>query len=226
MRAVARAAGCDAALVHHYFSSKEQLFFDALRVAVNAEEAIRYLIEPGAPGLGRRLFTFLTGVYDSPHGAELVSVLTRDIETRTVFVDMIGERIEQVATQLLPLGRSQRARLSAQVEAVLAGFVTTRYLLKTKQASALTRSEAITVKVIVAELSAKSPASNGECAATSSLVTRCQIGRMTLRPVSTFLVKRASSSACVHCFAKKLGERITTPNLAPAMPFSISCRMP
>ena len=71
LRAVARAAECDPALIHYYFSSKEQLFFEAMHVPINADRVIDYVTSPGLPGIGRRLFAFLTAVYESPYGCLL-----------------------------------------------------------------------------------------------------------------------------------------------------------
>ncbi len=143
LRAIAREAECDAALVHHYYRSKEQLFFDAMRVSFDADKAIEYLTSPELIGIGRRLFTILTAVYESPRGAQLVELLSGDAQTRELFVRTISGRVECVAEELLPIGRSRQRRVIVQVEAILAGFITTRYVLGLEPAVSLTRDEAI-----------------------------------------------------------------------------------
>ncbi|MCZ0856870.1 TetR family transcriptional regulator [Actinomyces israelii] len=145
LRAVARAAECDPALVHYYFSSKEQLFFEAMHVPINADRVIDYVTSPGLPGMGRRLFAFLTAVYESPYGDRLVSTLTGDARTRTLLTRVIGERIRQVAEELLPAGRARRGRAMAQAETIIAGYITARCLLRSEHTAALSRDEAVVV---------------------------------------------------------------------------------
>ena len=50
MRAVAAAAGVDAALVHHYFGTKDDLFVAALELKVDPREALRPVVEGGIDG--------------------------------------------------------------------------------------------------------------------------------------------------------------------------------
>ncbi|GAA1135190.1 TetR family transcriptional regulator [Nocardioides aquiterrae] len=64
VRAVASAAGVDAALVHHYFGTKDDLFVAALELAVDPRVAIRPVIEGGLDGAGERLMRLFVSVWD------------------------------------------------------------------------------------------------------------------------------------------------------------------
>lgn len=141
MRAVARAADCDAALVHHYFSSKEQLFFEALEIWADVDQAIAFIDQQGRRGLGRRAFAVLTEIYET-YGDQLLAQLAKNPELRALFAKVIGRRIDLLAARLTTNRTAQR-RLAAQAEAIIAGYVTTRYLLQTDHATALGRDEAI-----------------------------------------------------------------------------------
>lgn len=143
MRAIARAAGCDAALVHHYFSSKEQLFFEALEIWFDVDKAIAFIAQQGRPGLGRRAIAALTNIYET-NGSALFANLAAQPEFRAVFVRVISDRIEQVAGNLTST-RTARRRLAAQAEAIIAGFATTRYLLQAGPAAELSNEEAIEI---------------------------------------------------------------------------------
>ncbi len=76
MRAVARAAGVDPALVRHYFASKAELFFEAMRPPLDlAAHAVR--IADGDPALvGNRAMAFFVEVWDDPvRGPRLVALM-------------------------------------------------------------------------------------------------------------------------------------------------------
>lgn len=141
MRAVARAAECDPALVHHYFSSKEQLFFDAMNIWFDVDSAIAFITATGPRGVGRRLFAALTAIYEK-YGPELLGNLVAHDDVRSMFVRVISGRITTVSEEFVP-GRHARRALAAHAEAIIAGFATTRYLLATEHAAALTPDEAV-----------------------------------------------------------------------------------
>jgi AcrR family transcriptional regulator len=76
MRAIARDAGVDPALVSYYFGSKSGLFVESLRLPVNPADAIDALLADGTDDLGARLVTRFLKVWDNPvTGNPLISVL-------------------------------------------------------------------------------------------------------------------------------------------------------
>jgi AcrR family transcriptional regulator len=123
VRAVAAEAGVDAALVHHYFGTKEDLFVAALEVRIDPREVLLPVAEGGLVGAGERimrvfvsvwddeatrlpLLTLIRGVFD-PEGRNLV----RDGFMRIVLgpvgaalgVDQPERRMSLVASQLMGL---------------------------------------------------------------------------------------------------------------------------
>jgi AcrR family transcriptional regulator len=75
MRRIASAAGVDAALVHHYFGSKEKLFLATVEVPVDLPRIIAGISAEGIDGLGVKLITTMLGVWESPAGAGLAAAL-------------------------------------------------------------------------------------------------------------------------------------------------------
>jgi AcrR family transcriptional regulator len=75
IRAVATAAGVDAALVHHYYGTKEQLFAAAVRIPIDPMDVIRPLREVPVEELGYRLPSILLPLYDSELGAGIIATL-------------------------------------------------------------------------------------------------------------------------------------------------------
>jgi AcrR family transcriptional regulator len=66
VRSVAAAAGVDAALVHHYFGSKDDLFVAALELPVDPRAALAGAIAPGPEGAGERMLRVFLSVWDDP----------------------------------------------------------------------------------------------------------------------------------------------------------------
>lgn len=67
VRGIAKAAGVDPALVHHYFGTKEQVFEAAVEVAfAPAMDAPETIAEGPLDAVGERLTRFVLGVWENP----------------------------------------------------------------------------------------------------------------------------------------------------------------
>jgi AcrR family transcriptional regulator len=75
IRAVATAAEVDAALVHHYYGTKEQLFAAAVRLPIDPMDVIGPLREVPVEELGYQLPSVLLPLYDSELGAGIIATL-------------------------------------------------------------------------------------------------------------------------------------------------------
>ena len=64
VRAVARGAGVDPALVHHYFGTKDQLFAASLELPMDPTLIAPALLADGLDGLGERLVRTFLGIWD------------------------------------------------------------------------------------------------------------------------------------------------------------------
>lgn len=93
IRSIAGEAGVDAALVHHFFGTKERLFAAAVRLPVVPGELIGAALAPGArePGLslGEHLLRTVLGAWDVP-------------EVRSAFLGMLRSAVtsEQAAAMM------------------------------------------------------------------------------------------------------------------------------
>jgi AcrR family transcriptional regulator len=75
MRGIARAAGVDARLVHHYFDGKEDLFVAALGFPARPQEIVAAVLDGPIDGLGERLVRTLLSVWESPGGRDRIVAL-------------------------------------------------------------------------------------------------------------------------------------------------------
>jgi AcrR family transcriptional regulator len=131
VRAVAAGAGVDSALVHHYFSTKQQLFATAMRIPIDPMTIIGPLRQTPVDELGRTLPSLLLPLWDSAVGKVLIGVLrsaldgTDDNLARTFFRDIVV--VELAAKVDDPPGTGTvRAEF---VVSQLMGVVTARYII-------------------------------------------------------------------------------------------------
>ncbi|MEV6808129.1 TetR family transcriptional regulator [Streptomyces sp. NPDC051132] len=133
VRGIAKAAGVDAALVHHYFGTKEQVFEAAIEVAfapaLHAPEAIA---DGPLDEVGERLVRFTFGIWEDPATrtpllAILRSAVTNDTAA-AVFRRMVAAQlVSRIAAQLRQPDAELRAELAA---AQLVGCALLRYAVK------------------------------------------------------------------------------------------------
>jgi len=95
VRGVAADAGVDAALVHHFFGGKENLFVQAMALPVDPAELIPRLLEPGLDGLGDRLIRTLLGVFDELGAANPMLALVRSATSHPAAARMVREFLGQ-----------------------------------------------------------------------------------------------------------------------------------
>ncbi|MCV7195311.1 TetR/AcrR family transcriptional regulator [Mycobacterium angelicum] len=75
IRAVAAKAGVDAALVHHYFGTKQQLFAAAIHLPLDPMDVLVPMRETPVEELGYKLPSLLLPLWDSELGAGLIATL-------------------------------------------------------------------------------------------------------------------------------------------------------
>ena len=95
IRGIAADAGVDAALVHHFYGSKEQLFAAAMRLPVNPREVLDAALAPGARGqdqtLGEHLLRTVLGVWEVAEIRATFLGLLRSAPTSEQAVIMLRE---------------------------------------------------------------------------------------------------------------------------------------
>jgi AcrR family transcriptional regulator len=132
IRAIAKDAGVDPALVHHYFGTKTQLFAAAIHIPIDPMQVIGPLREVPVEQLGHTLPSILLALWDSEMGkgfiAELRSLLAGNDVTlirsflQEVITQEVGTRVDN------PPG-SGPVRIQF-VASQLVGVVMARYILE------------------------------------------------------------------------------------------------
>ncbi|MFI8947367.1 TetR family transcriptional regulator [Streptomyces sp. NPDC053750] len=133
VRGIAKAAGVDPALVHHYFGTKEQVFEAAIEVAFAPALRAPDAIADGSPDeVGERLTRFVLGVWENPATrTPLLAIVRSAVNNETaaaVFRRLIAAQLlRRIAAQLDLPDAELRAELAA---AQLVGCALLRYVIK------------------------------------------------------------------------------------------------
>jgi len=146
LRSIARRAGVDPALVHHYFSGKPALFVEVLHMGRDPRGIVEEIANDGSPGHGARLVraflaqwerlggedrnapfvNLVQAVAASPHAADGL----REFLTERVWSKTVGDADPAVA-------ELRRALVSAQ----LFGLAWDRYLMRLEPFASATIDE-------------------------------------------------------------------------------------
>ncbi|GAA3253741.1 TetR/AcrR family transcriptional regulator [Nonomuraea helvata] len=130
VRAIAREAEVDPALVHHYFDTKEGMFAAAMQLPITPDQIIPTLLEGPREEIGARLVRMILQVTAAPETREPMVALIRSAMTNEQAATMFREFISnallfQVADRLdVPHLRIEAA--FAQMYGVIMG----RYVIK------------------------------------------------------------------------------------------------
>ncbi|MBH1934992.1 TetR/AcrR family transcriptional regulator [Streptomyces sp. AV19] len=133
IRAIAKGAGVDPALVHHYFGPKERVFAASVELgfapALAAPDVVQ---EGGREDVGERLTRFVLGVWEDPATREpLLAIVRSAVANETaaaVFRELVTERLMLPIAGLLGV---PDARLRAELAAAqLVGVAMLRHVIK------------------------------------------------------------------------------------------------
>lgn len=118
MRAVARRAGVDPALVHHYFADKATLFTEALEAPVSPKELVRLALAAPRDRIGEAVVRAVLEAIDSPATRDRMRQLVRtalghDFAARMLRQFVVREVLTQIASALDLPDAEFRATLAA-----------------------------------------------------------------------------------------------------------------
>ncbi len=130
LRAVARAAGVDPALVHHFFAGKEALFVEAMEFPVDPARLVPLLLEGPRAEIGERMARVLLGLLGEEETRSRLLALIRSAVTSEQGAAMVREFLISAL-----LGRVAEGLGVERVRVMLAaaqfiGLVMGRYVLE------------------------------------------------------------------------------------------------
>jgi len=132
LRGIARLAGVDPRLVHHYFEGKDEVFVAAVEFPAVPRTLVARVVDPGLDGIGERMARSFFDVWDNPVGRErlmalIVSVLSGPGAARMVREFLTREVFVRVAAATGAQDAQLRANLAASH---MVGLAIARYVLQ------------------------------------------------------------------------------------------------
>lgn len=132
VRSVAAAAGVDAALVHHYYGTKQQLFAAAIQIPIDPTAVLEQIVETPVDELGLKLPSVLLPLWDSELGTGLVSTLralmagTESNLARSFLQEVVTSEVGSRVDSPTGTGRIRAQFVASQ----LLGVVMARHIVK------------------------------------------------------------------------------------------------
>ncbi|MFD7900582.1 TetR family transcriptional regulator [Streptomyces sp. NPDC059743] len=132
IRGIAKAAGVDPALVHHYFGTKDEVFAAAIEVSFEPALMLPALLADGMDGIGERLARYFIGIWENPVTrapllAIMRSALTHDAAAKVLRTFVLRRLLERIAEELDVPDPTFRAELAASH---MIGIAFLRYVIK------------------------------------------------------------------------------------------------
>jgi AcrR family transcriptional regulator len=146
IRAVAASAGVDAALVHHYFGTKDELFLAALELPVDPRKLMGPAIAGPIEQPAERFLGIFLSVWDDPDLSPSLIAVARGI------MDPAGSRL--LTEGVLPvviepigaaLGIDDPQRRMSLVASQVIGLILMRYVLAVEPLASMSREQLITI---------------------------------------------------------------------------------
>ncbi|MGW2475239.1 TetR/AcrR family transcriptional regulator [Streptomyces sp. NPDC001665] len=131
VRGIARAAGVDSALVHHYFGTKDEVFAAAIELSFEPALLVPAVLEGDTDDVGERLARAFIGIWEDPKArapllAVLRSALTHEAAAKVLRTFVLRRLLERVAAGLDIPEATLRAELAASH---MVGIAILRYVL-------------------------------------------------------------------------------------------------
>ncbi len=132
VRGIAKAAGVDPALVHHYFGTKDEVFAAAIEVSFEPALVVPAIVGGPREAIGERLARFFIGVWENPVSrapllAIVRSALTHEAAAKVLRTFVLRRLLERIADELDVPDPKFRAELAASH---MIGIAIMRYVIQ------------------------------------------------------------------------------------------------
>ena len=144
LRAVARAAGVDPALVHHYFDGKADLFVSAMALPFDPREVKEHAEGPGQPG-PETVEGFLT-MWDKAEGTgssftSCLAAMASSPNVADAMREFVSERVWRARPPVEGESEAMAKRRTAMISSQLMGLAFIRYVLRVPPVSTASPKE-------------------------------------------------------------------------------------
>ncbi|WP_330331117.1 TetR family transcriptional regulator [Streptomyces sp. NBC_00536] len=147
VRGIAKAAGVDPALIHHYFGTKDDLFAAAIEMTMEPALVVPAVLGDGPDGIGERLARYFLGIWENPVSrapmlAVIRSALTHEAAAKVLRRLILRRVLERVAADLNVPDPTFRAELAASH---MVGIALLRYVVQVEPLASADPEDIITL---------------------------------------------------------------------------------
>jgi len=143
-RRIAAAAGVDAALVVHYYGSKEDLFRQVMGLPPAIADALERVADGPRESVGRRLAELIVGALESPVSRTLVLGRVRCATTHPDAAALVRETVTRDLLKLSAALTADRPETRAVlIGAHIVGIALTRYVVLVEPLASMSPSEVV-----------------------------------------------------------------------------------
>jgi AcrR family transcriptional regulator len=145
VRAIARAASVDPALVHHYFGTKERVFTEAMALPMNPSEVLPDMLEGDPAGIGERFARLFFSLWSDEDFRRPMLAMLRSATTSEQGAQMLREFVGTALLARLAanLGAPDAALRASAAAAQLVGLALLRYVIEVPPVVAATEDELV-----------------------------------------------------------------------------------
>ncbi|WP_334170714.1 TetR/AcrR family transcriptional regulator [Sinomonas sp.] len=145
LRQIAREAGVDAALVHHYFDGKEELFAASVALPMNPEVLLSGIDEQALAERGRFVARAIVRLWEGPQRHALAAFFRSTISSTSrsrLLAQLVRRRILARVSDGLPGDDAERELRASMAASQVVGFMLARYIVKLEPLASLPADDA------------------------------------------------------------------------------------
>jgi AcrR family transcriptional regulator len=129
VRAIAAEAGVNAALLHHFFGTKQQLFVASMNLPVNPADMVPFILAGPENETGERLVRMFLGIWEAPEGRAPFLAMIRSATTNEQVAAMLREFMTEAVFAKVAEAKGIPPVRIAAAAAQLVGVALFRYII-------------------------------------------------------------------------------------------------
>ena len=144
LRQIARGAGVDAAMVHHYFRNKDELFAACVELPADPRAVLADVVAVPVDQRGGAILLTLLTLWDSPVQPALLALVRGAVSSRTqaaLLREVLAKRIVGVALLDLPDDDGGKRLRGSLLASQLIGLMVSRYVLRLEPLASASHQE-------------------------------------------------------------------------------------
>jgi AcrR family transcriptional regulator len=142
IRAIARDAHVDPALIHRFFGSKESVFVAAMQLPVTPSRLVPAILAPGPDGLGERVVETVLTLWDTADTGAPLHAFLRAAVTNEQAATMLREFLTtEILGRVAAAAPDQPELRAALAASQILGLVMARYIVRVPQIAHAERSQ-------------------------------------------------------------------------------------